>query len=211
MNTKIDSSTASVRPTHRQVDKLHERLFAAARKSGANVQQFQDALAYPGTELEEELSSVFFWFAKRMRGIITPVCAQDTGLIPKGWTLESDSLEGDIDLANLDLSSRLTQGSEWQIRVEEILTRAGDAYGSLGFVAALIKEKEKGREIFPVRFRRHCFVMPRTVLLDERRRRRVACFFHDFTQWCYKFPPSDCPFYCKTRFVRPPYRRLSAA
>ena len=71
-------------PSDPQIGKLYERLLSAGRKSGITSQQFQTALAYPGTELEDGLLKVIVCFAERVSGIITPVRAQDTGLIPEG-------------------------------------------------------------------------------------------------------------------------------
>src|SRR5579864_3314284 len=92
-------------PSDPQVGKLHERLLAAARKSGVSPAQFQAALSYPGTELEDEIAASITKFSKRASGIYTPVRAEETGLIPEGYTVESDDLEGDINVANLDFDS----------------------------------------------------------------------------------------------------------
>lgn len=192
-------------PTDPQVGKLHERLLSAARKSGLTTQQFQVALAYPGTELEDGLLVTIVQFAKKASGIITPVRAEETGLIPNGWSVESDSLEGDISLANLDYSScPVQEGDNGYVNGDTMLARAGNAYGSLGFVAVLLKAQAEGKEIFPVASRgKNYFIMPRTILLDVSRGRRVACFGWDGSRWALGFGYLDDGFRGRIRFVRP--------
>jgi len=198
---KICSST----PSKRQVGKLEERLQAVARKSGLDSRQFQIALAYPGTELEDEMVSLLVRFSKKASGIITPVRAQDTGLIAGGWSVESDNPEGGISLANLDYSTGPVQEKDGgYVDGDTMLARAGNAYGSLGFAAALLKAQEEGKEIFPVESRgRHYFIMPRTVLLHDYRHRRVACFDWDGQQWVLAFGWLSDDFHDDVRFVRP--------
>lgn len=143
-------------------------------------------------------------------GIITPVRAQDSGLVPNGWEVKSDNLEGDINLANLDYSSCPVQAGELYVSGDTMLARAGNAYGSLGFAAALLKAQVEGKEIFPIRSRgKHYFLMPRTILLDGNRRRRVACFGWDGGQWVLGFSDLDDDFDDDGRFVRP--RELCSA
>ncbi|MBI2459022.1 MAG: hypothetical protein HYV53_00535 [Parcubacteria group bacterium] len=111
-------------------------------------------------------------FGKKVRGIITPVRAQDTGLVPNGWTIKSDNLEGDISLANLDYSSCPVREGEKYVGGDTMFERAGNAYGSLGFAAALLKAQDEGKEIFPVESRgKHYFIMPRTILIVDVRLR----------------------------------------
>lgn len=197
-------SRNTLTPSEPQVGKVHERLLAAARKSGVTPQQFQEALGYPGTGLEDELLAVFVRFAKKVSGIITPIRAQDTGLIPNGWTVESDNLEGDINLANLDYSSCPVREGESYVSGDTMLQRAGNAYGSLGFVAALLKAQDEGKEIFPVESRgKHYFVMPRTILLSDGRRRGVAYFRWGGERWVLRFGWLVSRFRVHARFVRP--------
>ena len=156
---------SSFTPSDQQVGKLCDRILSAVRKSGVNRKYFQDDLAYSGTELEDELVGVIVRFTKKVKGIITPVRAQDTGLIPNGYTVKSDNLEGDVKFANLDYSSCPFRKGDYYVDGDKMLERAGNAYGSLGFAAALLKAQEEGKEIFPVKSRRkHYFIMPRTVL-----------------------------------------------
>ncbi len=222
MKTLTPSANA---PSDPQVGKLHERLLSAARKSGVTSQQFQVALAYPGTELEDGMITLLVQFAKKASGIITPVRAQDTGkasgiitpvraqdtgLVPNGWEVKSDNLEGDISLANLDYSSCPVREGEQYVSGGTMLQRAGNAYGSLGFAAALLKAQDEGKEIFPVESRdKHYFVMPRTVLLDDDRSRRVAYFDWSGKRWVLKFAWLGNYFFGSARFVRP--RELPSA
>lgn len=203
--TLMETLTPSVNtPSDPQVGKLHERLLASARKSGLTTQQFQVALAYPGTELENGITDLIVRFAKKASGIITPVYAQNSGLIPAGWTVESDNLEGDISLANLDYSSCPVREGEPYVSGDIMLVRAGNAYGSLGFAAVLQKAQAEGKEILPVKSRgKHYFLMPRTVLLDDNCDRRVACFNWSSERWVLVFHRLDNGFNDDVRFVRP--------
>ncbi|MDP3899950.1 MAG: hypothetical protein Q8Q23_02605 [bacterium] len=197
--------TPSVKePSSPQAGKLHDRILSAARKSGIDSGQFQDALAYPGTELEDGMIVLLVQFAKKVSGIITPVRAQDTGLVPRGWEVKSDNLEGDISLANLDYSSCPVREGETYVNCDTMLERAGNAYGSLGFAAALLKEQEEGKEIFPVESRgKHYFIMPRTVLIADDRYREVAYFDWRGRRWVLRFFWLGSRFSDDSRFVRP--------
>jgi hypothetical protein len=191
-------------PSGPQVGKLEERLHAAARKSGITSGQFQIALAHPGTELEDGIAALIVQFANKAGGIITPVRAQDTGLVPGGWSVESDNLEGNISIANLDYSSCPVRAGESHVSGHVVLARAGNAHGSLGFAAALIRAQDRGEEIFPVKSRgRHCFLMPRTILLDDYRNRRVSYFNWRDERWVFYFRWLDSDFDGDDRFVRP--------
>lgn len=43
-------------------------------------------------------------YAKKLLGIVTPIAAKDTGLVPQGWKVKKDKPEGDVDLTKLDYS-----------------------------------------------------------------------------------------------------------
>ena len=191
-------------PSDKQVGKLHDRILSAARKSGIDCGKFQDALAYPGTELEDEMIALLVRFSKKVRSIVTPVRAEDTGFVPGGWTVKSDNLEGDISLANLDYSSCPVREGDSYVGGDTMLERAGNAYGRLGFAAALLKAQEEGKEIFPVESRgKHYFIMPRTILLDGGRYREVAYFDWDGERWVLNFDWLGSYFGGSGRFVRP--------
>jgi hypothetical protein len=68
----------------------------------------------------------------------------------------------------------------------------------------LLKAQEEGKEIFPVKSRgKHYFIMPRTVLLDGRRLRMVACFYWRDERWVLDFSWLRGAFRGSARFVRP--------
>jgi hypothetical protein len=141
--------------------------------------QFQLALAFPGTDLEDDIAASIVKFSKRASGIVTPVRAQDTGLIPEGWTLEAEELEGDVELGKVDYSYCPVHEGEEYVNGTTMLQRAVEqkAVGSLGYAAELLKAQKAGKEIFPVESRgKEYFIMPRTRLLGRDRGRLVAGF-----------------------------------
>lgn len=155
-------------------------------------------------------------FAKKLLGIITPVRAQDTALIPDNWTVKSDDLEGDINLANLDYSiCPVKDGDGDYVNGDTMFERAtkAHAYGSFGFAASLLKAQEEGKEIFPIESRgKHYFIMPRTVLLDGSRFRNITCFrWNDESQrWVLRFSWVVNDFDRNARFVCPRELPLAA-
>src|SRR4051812_37071364 len=105
----------------------------------------------------------------RLSGIVIPMGAEDTGLIPEGCSVQikdgirQDCLEGEIDLASLDFSFCPIRQNEHWIKLDEARARAEEvsAVGSLGLAAALLKAQDEGQEIFPVESRgKHLFMMP---------------------------------------------------
>jgi len=126
-------------------------------------------------------------------GIVSPVRAQDTGLIPKDWTVEADVPEGEINLAELDYSLDRFQ-----------LARA---FGSLGLAVELLKVQRAGKEIFPVESRgQHYFFMPRTILLDGKGNRYIPYFAWNggSKQWVLNFSKHHSLFLSVARFIGPP-------
>ncbi len=207
---KMTPTNELLTPSDPQVGKLHERLIAAARKSGVTPAQFQLALAFPGTDLEDDIAASIVKFSKRASGIVTPVRAQDTGLIPEGWTLEAEELEGDVELGKVDYSyCPVHEGEEW-VNGTTMLKRAVEqkAVGSLGYAAELLKAQKEGKEIFPVESRgKEYFIMPRTRLLDRSRRRHVAyfCWRGIASGWVLDFCWADhgSSFRSRGRLLRP--------
>jgi hypothetical protein len=200
--------TNALTPSDPQVGKLHERLLAAARKSGVTPAQFQLALGFPGTDLEDEIAASIVKFSKRASGIVTPVRAQDTGLIPEGWTLETEELEGDVELGKVDYSYCPVHEGEQYVNGPTMLQRSVEqkAVGSLGYAAELLKAQKAGKEIFPVESRgKHYFVMPRTVLLGRGRVRHVAYFVWGVkaSEWVLDFDCVDFSFSSSDRLLRP--------
>jgi hypothetical protein len=196
-------------PSDPQVGKLHERLLAAARKSGVSPAQFQLALGFPGTDLEDEIAASIVKFSKRASGIVTPVRAQDTGLIPEGWTVESDSPEGDVNLAKLDFTvCPVRDGDGDWVGGETMLKRAVEvkAIGSLGFGKMVIDAQKEGKDIIPVELRGKVYIiLPRTILLVRDRYRRVAYFYWSdkAAEWVMSFYYVGYSFNRDDRFVRP--------
>lgn len=192
-------------PSDMQIEKLHERLLSATSKSGVTPQQFYAALAYPGVELEDGLLAVIVRFAKKASGIIVaPISAEDTGLVPNDWEVESDDLEGEINLAAMDYHFSVRGDTSYIVNGYTVLQEAGNAYGSLGFAAVLLKAQDEGKEIFPVASRnKHYFFMPRTILLDDRRGRYIAYFDWIGGRWALDFHLLDDHLFGRGRFVRP--------
>lgn len=115
-------------------------------------------------------------------GILTPIRAQDTGLVPEQWKVEKDELEGEVILAELNFDYCPVLDDEHLINGDTLLQRADEAnvIGSLGLAAELIRAQDEGREIFPIESRdKHHFSMPRTILRSSHGGRHVP----DFT-WC---------------------------
>lgn len=203
-------------PSIAQAGKLDERLHAAARKAGFDSQLFQEVLGYSGTELEDDLLAVFIRHYKKARGIVSPVSAQDTKLVPSNWKVKADQPEGDVDLAKLDYSLCPVRDDEEYISGKTMMARAKEdkAIGSLGFVAALLKAQDEGKEIFPVESRgQHYFIMPLTELQDDGGRGGVASFHWsvDLRRWVLRFLWLYSNFRRYDRFVRRSENQLSAA
>lgn len=141
----------------------------------------------------------------KLSGIVTPVHAENTGLIPKGWKVSKDRLEGDVDLAKLDYSTCPVLDNEEYISGETMLQRAVElgAIGSLGLAAELLKAQDEGKEIFPVESRgQHYFLMPLTELRGGGGSGGVACFGWGGERWGLGFRLLDYRFCRRDRFVR---------
>lgn len=190
MDTKTPLTPSE--PSVNQVEKVCDRLMVAARKSGIPLAQFQVALGFPGTGLEDDLAAVFVKYAKKASGIVTPVRAEDTGLIPQSWKVKKggDRPEGDVDLAKLDYSTCPVRKDEEYVSGETMMKRARElgAIGSLGFAAELLKAQDEGKEIFPVESRGvHYFIMPLTELQDVDGNGGVAYFRWPGERWGLDF------------------------
>lgn len=152
---------------------------------------------------------------KKASGIVTPRRAEETGLIPSGWSVyvtpegvRKDRPEGDVDLARLDYVCPLRQEDGDWISGETMLQRAVElkAIGSLGFAAGLLKAQEEGKEIFPVKSRdREYFIMPLTELLVGIGDRDVAYFDWGAwsERWVLHFAWVGNHFFRPARFVVP--------
>lgn len=146
-------------------------------------------------------------FARKFLGMVTALKAQDTGLVPRGWTVKKDKLEGgvDLDLARLDYSMCPVPDDEEYISSDTMLKRAQEVnvLGSLSLAAHFLKAQEEGQEIFPVKSRgQHRFIMPLTELEDDDGNGWVA-YFHWFGErWVLDFLLLVSDFFRDDRFVR---------
>lgn len=214
MKDKLDLAN----PQIRELYKRYKYLLKAANGLEISLPQFLDAVALPGIALEDEIRDLIIWRANKANNIITPVRAQDTGLIPNGWTIESDDPEGDVSLGSLDFSYCPLQPDKLHIRDYMISKEPGNIIfkwpdnvcGSLGLAAEFRKAQKEGKEIFPVESRgKNCFIMPLTILLDADKNqilakpnRRVAFFTWVGGEWVLYFFWLDCGFNSDDRFVR---------
>lgn len=131
-------------------------------------------------------------FSRKLRGIVTPKRAEETGLMPQNWTVKEDRPESEVDLSRIDYDYCPVREGEPYIEFDTLLIRAAEehAIGSLGLAADLIQAQKDGKEIFPVESRgKVVYVMPLTILLVgvRPRFRRVACFFWDGFRWVLGF------------------------
>lgn len=202
MDTKTPLTPS--KPSTNQVEKICDRLMVAARKSGVPMAQFQVALGFPGTGLEDDLAAVFVKYAKKAQSIVTPIAAADTGLVPQDWKVRKDTPEGDVDLAKLDYSACPVRDDEY-VSGETMMKRARKlgAIGSLGFAAELLKAQDEGKEIFPVESRdKHYFIMPLTELRDDDGHGSVAYFHWVGKRWKLFFRRLGSGFSRDVWFVR---------
>lgn len=130
-------------------------------------------------------------FAKKALGIFTPVRAQDTGLIPDGYTLESDGPEGKINFANLDFNfCPVRDGDGIWVNGDTTMARSKEvqAIGSLGFAKLVLDAQKEGKGIIPVELRGEVYIiLPRTVLRDRHGNRCVGFLHWDGEQWVLSF------------------------
>ncbi|KKW22822.1 MAG: hypothetical protein UY65_C0014G0003 [Parcubacteria group bacterium GW2011_GWA2_51_12] len=106
-------------------------------------------------------------YATGASGIVKPIPATQTGLVPSSWEVHKDKPEGRVDLAILDYSVCPVHRGEECVTHYVMMKRAKQvkAIGSLGLAAALLKLQDAGREIFPAEFRGNSyFIMPLTEL-----------------------------------------------
>ncbi|MDP3993653.1 MAG: hypothetical protein U1C57_02995 [Candidatus Doudnabacteria bacterium] len=142
-------------------------------------------------------------------GIIIPIRAQDTGLVPEGWGVRKDRLEGRVELAKLNyLSGCFVKAPEIYVSGEIMTKRALElgAIGSLGLAAGLLEAQKKGKIIFPVEsgVKKHNFVMPCTELDDEGGDASVAYFYWNRCGGGWKLGLRSLVgyFYPRDRFLR---------
>ena len=206
------SLTSNGRPTRGQIRRVRNLAWEAVEETleckfpftYGQLQVVHTACGKFKAKFSVAFREFVFAFALKEAGFFTTVAAQKTGHVPPGWTVKSDSLEGEINLNNLDYSScALCEGDEL-VDGATMLERAGDAYGSLGFASVLLEAQGEGKEIFPVESRgKHYFLMPRTILLNENEKPFVACFLWGGKDWNLYYSPLSSDFGDSDRFVRP--------
>lgn len=122
---------------------------------------------------------------------IKPLAAMETGLVPKGWTVESDDLEGDIDPTKLDFGYSPCGEDESSISGDTMLKRTkatANTIGSLGFGADVLKAQKEGKDIIPPELKgKKYIILPKTILRDDDGSRRVGCLLGGGGQWVLPF------------------------
>lgn len=190
-----------------RVTNLCKRLVTAARKAKVPLGILEDELMKTLASLGAETSGSITELAT---GMVVPVRAEDTGLVPKGWsvyrknTIPQDFLERSINFARLSYGTCLAQGGKPFVKGAAMLDRAisTNAYGSLGFAALLLKAQRERKEIFPKESRQErCYIMPRTILIDIEGFLRVGVFLWRRRKWALEFRRVDNPFDCHDWFV----------
>lgn len=191
METNMTPSNVG-EPTTNQAEKLSDRIQIAGRKKNIDTALFQVALGYPGTGLEDEIGEVLMKYANKARGILKPVRAQDTGLVPEGWTVDFDELEGDVDLTKLDFSYCPVNDNDKDglISGDTMLKRAKQiqAIGSLGFAKLVLDAQKEGKDVIPPELRGKVYIIcSRTGLRDSYRGQHVPFLHWGGERWVLHF------------------------
>lgn len=207
MDTPLITSEAALAERQAKIDHvLNVLLRPVFGKLNISAEEWQTAVIEDGGSFQDQAVEVVKKLVKKVRGIITPARAQDSGLVPQRWSVKNDKLEGDVDLAKLDYSACPVRDDEEYVTGATMLKRAREcgAIGSLGFAAALLKAQDEGKEIFPVESRGvHYFIMPLTELQDGDGLGRMAGFYWGSERWRLNFFRwFDRSFSRDVRFVR---------
>lgn len=206
MDTPLITSEAALAERQAKIDHVLTVLLRPVfLKLNILAEEWQVAVIEDGGIFQDQVVEVVKKLVKKARGIITPVRAQDTGLVPKNWKVRNDKPEGDVDLAKLDYSACPVHEDEESVSGETMMKRVKElgAIGSLGFAAALLKAQDKGKEIFPVESRGvHYFIMPLTELQDDGDDGVVAYFRWFGERWRLDSSFLDDGFSRDVRFVR---------
>ncbi len=115
-------------------------------------------------------------------GIVIPLSAIETELIPNRWSVESDDLEGAVHTAELDFSFSLCKSNESYIIGDMVIERAKShsVLGSLGLAKIILDEQVAGRQIIPAQLQGvRQVIFPRTILRDVNGDRNFA-----YLRWC---------------------------
>lgn len=206
MDTPLITSDMALAERQAKIDHvLNVLLRPVFGKLNIAAEEWQTAVIEDGGIFQDQVVEVVKKLVKKARGIITPVSAQDTGLVPTHWKVRNDKPEGDVDLAKLDYSACPVRENEDYVSGATMMKRARElgAIGSLGFAAELLKAQDEGKEIFPVESRgKHYFIMPLTELQDDVGNGGVACFGWDGSRWALRFGFLGSRFSRRVRFVR---------
>ena len=227
-NTLLTSKKEATKAQFRRVRNLTEEAIREANleKEGFTHDELQ-VIHANAAPYKRELAVIFITalrtFAKKLLGIVTPVPAEQTGLIPQKWSVmvrddvKQDSPEGDVDLSQLDYSLCPVRDGEEYIGGKTMMARAKEdkkVVGSLGLAFDLLRAQDEGKEIFPVESRgKHYFIMPLTELQGGDGRGLVAGFIwsDDKRRWVLYFDWLDNRFNRHDRFVRRSENQPSAA
>lgn len=125
--------------------------------------------------------------AGKVSCIVTPVCAEETGLVPADFSVYRDSPEKRVDFAKLYYGWSPVLSREGSVTGDIMLKRVKEAkgiIGSLGFAAILVEAQKGGFRIFPAQSReprdqKQEFVMPLTLLLDKEKHLVLFVFVQD--------------------------------
>ncbi len=166
--TKKSLTPSQARPAEAKIDKLCDRVRAAARKSGIPDDRFQLGLEVPGTGLEDDILKVLTSYIRKASSLVVPSRAQDTGLVPEGWAVWSDEVENDVCLAQLDFCYSPCAWNEEYIYHDAMLERvkAAKTLGSLGLAKIILDEQKAGRQIIPVKLQgKKTILFPKTIIV----------------------------------------------
>ena len=137
---------------------------------------------------------------------MTPICAQDTGLVPSGYIVESEDLEGDINLVNLDFGTFAgVDGDGDSVTVDSMVARSKEvqAIGSLGFARLVLDAQKEGKDIIPAELRGKVYIiLPRTILVHRDGFRCAAFLIWHSERWVVLVSWLGTRFNRNVRFVR---------
>lgn len=179
----MTSTPSEKGPNSGQIEKLCDKVRSAARKSKIDSKRFQDALAHPGTELEDRFLRVLIQFANEVRGsVVLSINYDQPGAIAKAIE------EAKFDWKYIGLSpENIPLVGTGQVEQEVREVHFGKIMYNRDLPNAL---KERGKELgFANGFK---FADPLTILRyacalpDQQRKYPIAILFTDANGqlWC---------------------------
>lgn len=190
LTSKKQPSEAQVRRVRTLTEEAVESVLE--EKDTFTADQLQ-AVHSNGGLYKQEFAAIFWAFvlsfSRRQLAVVRPLRAQQTGLIPAGWTVEKDELEGDINITKLDFSY-CPVVKVAKVDGSAILREAAeqDVIGSLGFAKVVLDAQKEGKDIIPTELRGKIdIILPRTVLRDACTNCRVPSLVWDGGQWLLTF------------------------